>query len=117
MKIVVIGGTGLIGSKTVAVLRQDGHEVVAASPKGGVNTVTGEGLKDAMAGRTGGDRPSPMRLHLTPRRCWNSSRPPAATFSRQRPQLAFGTMSRYPSSGLTGYPTMAISAPKLPKRH
>ena len=50
MKIVVIGGTGLIGSKTVAILRQDGHEVVAVSPKGGVNTVTGEGLKDAMAG-------------------------------------------------------------------
>jgi uncharacterized protein YbjT (DUF2867 family) len=50
MKIVVIGGTGLIGSKTVAILRQGGHEVVAASPKGGVNTVTGEGLKDAMAG-------------------------------------------------------------------
>jgi uncharacterized protein YbjT (DUF2867 family) len=50
MKIVVIGGTGLIGSKTVAILRQSGHEVVAASPKGGVNTVTGEGLKEAMAG-------------------------------------------------------------------
>jgi uncharacterized protein YbjT (DUF2867 family) len=50
MKIVVIGGTGLIGSKTVAILRQGGHEVVAASPKGGVNTVTGEGLKDAIAG-------------------------------------------------------------------
>jgi uncharacterized protein YbjT (DUF2867 family) len=50
MKIVVIGGTGLTGSKTVAILRQDGHEVVAASPKGGVNTVTGEGLKEAMAG-------------------------------------------------------------------
>jgi uncharacterized protein YbjT (DUF2867 family) len=50
MKIVVIGGTGLIGSKTVALLRQGGHEVVAASPKGGVNTVTGEGLKEAMAG-------------------------------------------------------------------
>ncbi len=50
MKIVVIGGTGLIGSKTVAILREGGHEVVAASPKGGVNTVTGEGLKEAMAG-------------------------------------------------------------------
>ena len=50
MKIVVIGGTGLIGSKTVAILRQGGHEVVAASPKGGVNTVTGEGLEQAMAG-------------------------------------------------------------------
>ena len=50
MRIVVIGGTGLIGSKTVAILRQGGHEVVAASPKGGVNTVTGEGLKEAIAG-------------------------------------------------------------------
>jgi uncharacterized protein YbjT (DUF2867 family) len=50
MKIVVIGGTGLIGSKTVAILRQGGHEVVAASPKGGVNTITGEGLKEALAG-------------------------------------------------------------------
>src|SRR5579872_3191903 len=48
-KIVVIGGTGLIGSKTVAVLRKGGHEVVAASPKSGVNTVTGEGLEEAMA--------------------------------------------------------------------
>ena len=50
MKIVVIGGTGLIGSKTVAILRQGGHEVVAASPRSGVNTITGEGLKQAMAG-------------------------------------------------------------------
>jgi len=50
MKIVVIGGTGLIGSKTVVILRQSGHEVVAASPKSGVNTITGEGLKEAMAG-------------------------------------------------------------------
>jgi uncharacterized protein YbjT (DUF2867 family) len=49
MKIVVIGGTGLIGSKTVAILRQAGHEVVAASPNTGVNTITGEGLKQAMA--------------------------------------------------------------------
>src|SRR5262245_5061477 len=50
MKIVVIGGTGLIGSKTVAILRQDGHEVVAASPNTGVNTITGAGLDEAMAG-------------------------------------------------------------------
>src|SRR6516162_3561083 len=50
MKVVVIGGTGLIGSKAVAILRHGGHEVVAASPKGGVNTVTEEGLKDAIAG-------------------------------------------------------------------
>jgi uncharacterized protein YbjT (DUF2867 family) len=50
MKIVVIGGTGLIGSKTVAILRQRGHEVVPASPNTGVNTITGEGLKAALAG-------------------------------------------------------------------
>jgi uncharacterized protein YbjT (DUF2867 family) len=50
MKIVVIGGTGLIGSKTVPILRQGGHEVVAASPKTGVNSITGEGLQEAMAG-------------------------------------------------------------------
>jgi uncharacterized protein YbjT (DUF2867 family) len=50
MKIVVIGGTGLIGSKTVAILRQRGHDVVAASPNTGVNTITGEGLKGALAG-------------------------------------------------------------------
>jgi uncharacterized protein YbjT (DUF2867 family) len=50
MKIVVIGGTGLIGSKTVAILLQRGHEVVAASPRGGVNTLTGEGLKEAVSG-------------------------------------------------------------------
>src|SRR6188474_435557 len=50
MKIIVIGGTGLIGSKTVAILRQLNHEVVAASPKSGVNTITGQGLKEAMAG-------------------------------------------------------------------
>src|SRR5215204_923045 len=50
MKIVVIGGTGLIGSKTVVILRQGGHEVLAASPNSGVNTITGEGLKEALAG-------------------------------------------------------------------
>jgi len=50
MKIVVIGGTGLIGSKTVAILRRGGHEVVAASPKSGVDTITGAGLKEALAG-------------------------------------------------------------------
>jgi uncharacterized protein YbjT (DUF2867 family) len=50
MKIVVIGGTGLIGSKTVANLRQRGHEVIAASPKSGINSLTGQGLKEATAG-------------------------------------------------------------------
>jgi len=47
---VVIGGTGLIGSKVVNILRQGGHEVVAASPSKGVNTLTGEGLTEALTG-------------------------------------------------------------------
>src|ERR1041384_8239251 len=50
MKIVVIGGTGRIGSKVVAILRQAGHEILAAAANTGINTITGEGLKEAMAG-------------------------------------------------------------------
>jgi uncharacterized protein YbjT (DUF2867 family) len=50
MKIVVIGGSGLIGSKLVDLLRSRGHDVVAASPNTGVNTLTGKGLKEALAG-------------------------------------------------------------------
>src|SRR5262249_43592647 len=50
VKIVVIGGSGLIGTKLVSRLRQRGHEVVAASPNSGVNTITGEGLADALVG-------------------------------------------------------------------
>src|SRR5256886_10941755 len=50
MKIVVIGGTGLIGSKLVKTLREHGQEVVAASPSSGVDTLTGEGLADALNG-------------------------------------------------------------------
>src|ERR1700751_5635696 len=48
MNIIVIGGTGLIGSKVVAKLKQKGHEVIAAAPNTGVNTITGEGLKEAL---------------------------------------------------------------------
>lgn len=50
MKIVVIGGTGLIGSKLSALLRQRGQEALAASPDTGVNTLTGEGLPEALVG-------------------------------------------------------------------
>jgi uncharacterized protein YbjT (DUF2867 family) len=50
MKIVINGGTGRIGSKVVATLRQGDHEVIAASPQGGINSVTGEGLREAMTG-------------------------------------------------------------------
>ncbi len=50
MKIVVIGGTGLIGSKVVAKLTEGGHEVVPASPRLGINSITGEGLRKALTG-------------------------------------------------------------------
>jgi uncharacterized protein YbjT (DUF2867 family) len=50
MKIVVIGGSGLIGSKLVSTLRSQGHEVLAASPNSGVDTITGDGLPEALAG-------------------------------------------------------------------
>src|SRR5579872_1425252 len=50
MKIVVIGGTGLIGSKLVKKLEQQGHDCVAASPQTGVNSITGEGLANALKG-------------------------------------------------------------------
>ncbi len=50
MKIVVIGGTGLIGSKVVDILKGKGHETIAAAPNTGVNTITGEGLDAALAG-------------------------------------------------------------------
>ena len=50
MKIVVIGGSGLIGKKLVPILRQQGHEAVSASPSSGVNALTGEGLAEALAG-------------------------------------------------------------------
>jgi uncharacterized protein YbjT (DUF2867 family) len=49
MKIVVIGGSGLIGTKVVARLRQAGHQVIAASPATGINTITGEGLAEAVS--------------------------------------------------------------------
>jgi uncharacterized protein YbjT (DUF2867 family) len=50
MKIVVVGGSGLIGSKLVAMFTRDGHEVVAASRRSGFDTVTGEGLAEALKG-------------------------------------------------------------------
>ncbi len=50
MKIVIIGGTGLIGSKTTERLRAKGHEAIAASPNTGVNTITGEGVAEALTG-------------------------------------------------------------------
>ena len=114
MKIVVIGGTGLIGSKTVAILRQGGHEVIAGSPKNGINSITGEGLKEAMAG-------AHVVIDLANAPSWEDQAVleffPATTFLRQKPRPASGTMSRYLSLGPTGCPTTAISGLRLRKRN
>jgi uncharacterized protein YbjT (DUF2867 family) len=62
MKIVVIGGTGLIGSKLVTPLRQRGQEVLPASPDSDVNTLTGEGLAAALAGAQVVVKAAPKRV-------------------------------------------------------
>ena len=115
MKIVVIGGTGLIGSKTVAILRQSGHDVVAASPNTGVNTITGEGLKAAMAGAQVvidlGNSPS-----FEDRAVLEFFETSGRNLLAAEAAAASGTTSRYPSSESTGA-TMAISAPRSPKRN
>jgi hypothetical protein len=107
MKIVVIGGTGLIGSKAVAILRQGGHEVLAGSPKSGINSITGEGLKEAMAGAQAviDLTNSPSFEDKAVLEFFETS---GATFSSRRPQRASGTTSRSPSSESTGR-TMAIA--------
>jgi uncharacterized protein YbjT (DUF2867 family) len=115
MKIVVIGGTGLIGSKTVPMLRQGGHEVVAASPNTGVNSITGEGLEDAMAGTQVvidlANSPSfedraVLEFFETSGR--NLLAAEAAAGVRHHVALS--------SSERTGRRTMAISAPRWPRR-
>src|SRR5436190_23036598 len=116
MKIVVIGGTGLIGSQTVAILRQGGHEVVAASPKEGINTITGEGLKEAMAGTQVvidvANSPS-----FEDRAVLEFFETSGRNFLGRRPQRPVsGTTSRYPLSELTG-PTMVIFALRSRRRN
>ena len=68
MKIVVIGGSGLIGTKLVNRLRERGHEVLAASPTSGVNTLTGVGLAEALEGAQWSSM-SRTRRHLRTQRC------------------------------------------------
>src|SRR5436189_4019152 len=116
MKIVVIGGTGLIGSKTVSILRQGGHEVVAASPNTGVNSITGEGLKEAMAG-------TQVVIDLANSPSFEDKAVLEFFETSGRNLLAAeaaaggsGTMSRCPSLESTG-PTMAIFAPRSRKKN
>ena len=113
MKIVVIGGTGLIGSKTVVILRQRGHDVAAASPQSGVNTITGEGLKEALAGAQ-----VVIDLANSPsfedKAVLDFFKTSEGNLLPAEAAAGVGIMSRCPSSQSTG-PTMAISAPNSPK--
>ena len=111
MKIVVIGGTGLIGTKLVARLRQKGHEVVAASPASGVNTITGEGLAEALAGAQVvvdvANSPSfedeaVLKFFETSGRNLLAAEPPPAS----------DITLRCRSSAATGFPTAATCAPR-----
>ncbi len=94
MKIVVIGGSGLIGTKLVNNLRQRGHEVVAASPSSGVNTITGEGLAKALTGAqvVVDVANSPSWEDTAVLQYWTSSRHQAETFLLRKVPLAWGTM-------------------------
>jgi nucleoside-diphosphate-sugar epimerase len=111
MKIVVIGGTGLIGSKTVAILRQDGHKVVAASPLSGINTVTDEGLKEAMVDTTVviDLANSPSDEDKTVMEFFETS---GRNLLAPRSQRASNAMSRSLSSEPTGSPTTATTVPR-----
>jgi uncharacterized protein YbjT (DUF2867 family) len=114
VKVVVIGGTGRIGSKVVAILRQGGHEVIAASPDSGVNTITGEGLEKAVAG-------AQVVIDLANSPSFEDKAVLEFFQTSGRNLLAAeaaasGTMSRSRSSARTGA-TMAISAPRWPRRN
>jgi NAD dependent epimerase/dehydratase family len=116
MKIVVIGGSGLIGTKLVNKLRQKGHEVVAASPASGVNTITGEGLSEALAGAQVVVDVANSPSFEDKAALGSSSRRLAAIFwPRKRPPV-WSIISRCRSSAPTGFKKAAISARRWPRR-
>jgi len=85
-KIVVIGGTGLIGSKVVEELKGQGYEAIAAAPNTGVNTLTGEGLADVLKNTSVTIDVSNLHLRKRPR--WNSSARLPGTCSPTKPRRA-----------------------------
>ena len=116
MKIVVIGGTGLIGSKVVACLEEEEHEAVPASPDTGVNTLTGEGLAEVLEGASVvvdvSNSPS-----FEDKAVMEFFRRPHATCWPLRPRPVWGTTSRYRWSGRTACRRAAISARRSPRRN
>src|SRR6186997_751590 len=107
MKIVIIGGTGLIGSKVVATLKQKGHEALAAAP------ITGEGLSEALAG-------AQVVIYLANSPSFEAKAALEFFETSGRNLLAAEAASgvrHHVSSEPTGRPTMAISAPRSRKRN
>jgi len=94
MKIVILGGTGLIGSKVVNLLRARSHEVVAASPSKDIDSITGKGLTDALT-------EAQVVVHVTnapswkDKPCWNSSKLQRVTFSLPKKKKAWATTLRF----------------------
>ena len=116
MKIVVIGGSGLIGKKLVKNLRQQGHEVVAASPSSGVNTVTGEGLAEALAGAQVVVDVANCALVGRTRRSWSSSRRRVAISSPRKPPRASDITWRCRSSAPIACSRAVTSARRWPRK-
>jgi uncharacterized protein YbjT (DUF2867 family) len=115
MKIVVIGGTGLIGSKVVEKLQQKGHEAIAAAPNTGVNTITGEGLAEALMGADVVVNVA-IRRHSKTRPQWTSSRSPAGISRRPKWQPASVITSLFRLSAPSACRPAGISAPNSPRR-
>jgi len=116
MKIVIIGGSGLIGAKTVERLRKKGHEVVAASPKSGVNTITGEGLADALKGADVVVDLANCPSFEDKAVIWNSSRPPVAICTRRKQRPASDITSRCRWSKPSVFRVAATFAPRWLRR-
>ena len=115
MKIVVIGGTGLIGSQVVTKLGEHGHEAVAAAPNTGVNTLTGEGLAEVLAGAS-------VVIDVSNSPSFEDAavleffRTSTGTCWLRRRRRASAITSRCRWWGPSDWPTAATSAPRPPRR-
>jgi uncharacterized protein YbjT (DUF2867 family) len=116
MKLVIIGGTGLIGSKLVTRLREHGHEAVPAAPNTGVNALTGEGVAEALQGASVvvDVSNSPSFADAAVMHFFTTS---TATFSDTPQQPVWGITSRCQWWVAGGYPTVPTSERRTLRKH